>query len=76
MNDEKLKNLLAIRLQNLLSAPFPLTLLSQTNELDQTVLFLKQQLQLTYDLKELELEIIQQFLYDFVILQYLNLFDH
>ena len=57
MNDEKLKNLLAIRLQNLLSTPFPLTLLSQTNELDQTVLFLKQQLQLTYDLKELELEI-------------------
>jgi preprotein translocase subunit SecA len=59
LNEEKLKNLLAIRLQNLLSTPFPITLLNQNNELDETVIFLKQQLQLTYDLKELELEIIQ-----------------
>ena len=50
------QNLLSSKLQNLLGVPFNVTVQTDKNEIPQIVSFLQQQVQISYDLKELELE--------------------
>ena len=54
--DSNVKNLLSTKLQNLLGVPFSITVTNEKSEVDQLILFLQQQVQISYDLKELELE--------------------
>ena len=54
---EKLK-FIALKLQNLLGAPFP-TDFNFENDKQQSLCFLQQQIEITYDLKEIEMELIE-----------------
>jgi preprotein translocase subunit SecA len=62
-NDEQVKNNLQMKLQNLLGLPFKIcTFQSSIEESDSksSLEFLQQQVQITYDLKELEMESIEK----------------
>jgi preprotein translocase subunit SecA len=59
-NTEKANQILTIKLQNLLGIPFNLSKSNPEKDLEQTLAFVKQQLQITYDLKELEMESIEK----------------
>lgn len=62
-NDEQVKNNLQLKLQNLLGLPFKIcTFQSSIEESDSksSLDFLQQQVQITYDLKELEMESIEK----------------
>jgi preprotein translocase subunit SecA len=52
--------LLTIKLQNLLGIPFNISKDSSERDLNQTLAFVKQQLHITYELKELEMESIEK----------------
>ena len=58
--DEKTIVLLATKLQNLLGIPLPINVASGEKDIKQYLSFLKQQIQITYDLKELEMESIEK----------------
>ena len=52
--------LLTIKLQNLLGIPFNISKDNSERDLNQTLAFVKQQLHITYELKELEMESIEK----------------
>jgi preprotein translocase subunit SecA len=58
--DEKTIVLLATKLQKLLGIPLPINVASGEKDIKQYLSFLKQQIQITYDLKELEMESIEK----------------
>jgi len=58
--DQKGHQMLALKLQNLLGIPFNINEYSSEKDLEQTLAFVKQQLQITYELKELEMESIEK----------------
>ena len=58
--DEKTIVLLATKLQQLLGIPLPINVASGEKDIKQYLSFLKQQIQITYDLKELEMESIEK----------------
>ena len=59
-NNEKENQILMLKLQNLLGVPFNIDKCYLEKDLDQTLAFVKQQLQITYELKELEMESIEK----------------
>ena len=59
-NAEKSTQLIAIKLQNLLGVPFNISSYNSEKDFDQALTFVSQQLQITYDLKELEMESIEK----------------
>jgi len=59
-NAEKSAQLIAIKLQNLLGVPFNISSYNSEKDFDQALTFVSQQLQITYDLKELEMESIEK----------------
>ena len=59
-NAENSAQLIAIKLQNLLGVPFNISSYSSEKDFDQALAFVSQQLQITYDLKELEMESIEK----------------
>jgi preprotein translocase subunit SecA len=58
--DEKASQLLTAKLQNLLGVPFNISQNDSEKDLEQTLVFVKQQLHITYELKELEMESIEK----------------
>ena len=58
--DEQTVNFLTTKLQNLLGVPFSLKLSTNEGDINQYLSFLQQQIQITYDLKELEMESIEK----------------
>ena len=59
-SNEKANQILMLKLQNLLGLPFNINNYNSEKDLEQTLNFVKQQLQITYDLKELEMESIEK----------------
>ena len=59
-NAENSAQLIAIKLQNLLGVPFNISSYNSEKDFDQALAFVSQQLQITYDLKELEMESIEK----------------
>ena len=59
-SNEKSTQLIAIKLQNLLGIPFNINSYDSEKDFDETLAFVSQQLQITYDLKELEMESIEK----------------
>jgi preprotein translocase subunit SecA len=59
-NKENSAQLIAIKLQNLLGIPFNFSSYNSDKDFDQALAFVSQQLQITYDLKELEMESIEK----------------
>ena len=59
-SDEKASQLLTAKLQNLLGVPFNISQDDSEKDLEQTLVFVKQQLHITYELKELEMESIEK----------------
>ncbi len=59
-SNEKANQILMLKLQNLLGLPFNINNYNSEKDLEQTLTFVKQQLQITYDLKELEMESIEK----------------
>ncbi len=60
IKDEQVLDSVTNKLQNLLGVPFFLNFSSDEKNVSEGLAFLKQQIQITYDLKELELECIQK----------------
>ena len=58
--DDKTLGFLTNKLQNLLGIPLPISVTTGEKDLKQYLSFLKQQIQITYDLKELEMESIEK----------------
>ena len=58
--DEQAANFLTTKLQNLLGVPFSIKLSTTEADINQYLLYLQQQIQITYDLKELEMESIEK----------------
>jgi preprotein translocase subunit SecA len=58
--DEKDTQLLTVKLQNLLGVPFNISQHDSEKDREQTLTFVKQQLHITYELKELEMESIEK----------------
>jgi preprotein translocase subunit SecA len=58
--NEKTAQVLTIKLQNLLGIPFNINKFNSEKDLEQTLAFVKQQLHITYELKELEMESIEK----------------
>ena len=58
--DDKTLGFLTNKLQNLLVIPLPISVTTDEKDLKQYLSFLKQQIQITYDLKELEMESIEK----------------
>jgi preprotein translocase subunit SecA len=58
--DEKDTQLLTVKLQNLLGVPFNISQHDSEKDREQTLTFAKQQLHITYELKELEMESIEK----------------
>ena len=58
--DAKALGFLTNKLQNLLGIPLPISIATGEKDLKQYLFFLKQQIQITYDLKELEMESIEK----------------
>jgi preprotein translocase subunit SecA len=58
--DDKTLGFLTNKLQNLLGIPLPISVTTDEKDLKQYLSFLKQQIQITYDLKELEMESIEK----------------
>jgi preprotein translocase subunit SecA len=58
--DEQAANFLTTKLQNLLGVPFSIKLSTAEADINQYLLYLQQQIQITYDLKELEMESIEK----------------
>jgi|TARA_B110000003_G_scaffold46334_1_gene44538 preprotein translocase subunit SecA len=60
LNSEKTVTYLTTKLQNLLGVPFQIGVLAKGEDLNQNLSFLQQQVEITYDLKELEMECIEK----------------
>jgi len=60
LNNAEIVRLLALRLQNLLGIPFFFRSSESGKDFAKYLLFLQQQIQITYDLKELEMEMIEK----------------
>jgi preprotein translocase subunit SecA len=58
--DSQTLNEVIIRLQNLLGLPFSVNFADDEKKIDDYLIFLKQQVQITYDLKEFEMEFIEE----------------
>jgi len=58
-NDDDISKFVTLKLQNLLGVPFNVNCFLDQDDLDEHASFLQQQIQIAYDVKELEMEMIQ-----------------